>query len=157
MIAVGIGCTVTVADAAQPVPSELVITAVEVVMTPGLPVTTPDGSTVATEGSLDVQLLPAAPESVILEPAHTCSEGAVGVDGSGSTVCVRVIKQPDGKVYVTFTVSGPLIPQNTPLVLPMEPIALLLLAQVPPEGVLVSVVQEPTHAAADPVMAAGNA
>ena len=157
VIAVGIGCTVTVTEAAQPVPRELVIMAVDVVSTPGLPVTTPEASTVATEGSLEVQLLPDAPESVMLEPAHTCNDGAVGAVGSGNTVCVRVMKQPEGSVYVTLTVSGPLRPQNTPLVLPMDPIAELLLVHMPPVGVLLSVVHEPTHTADDPPMAAGNA
>jgi hypothetical protein len=97
-MAVGIGCTVTVTEAEQPVPSELVMMAVDVVITPGFPVTTPKGSTVATEGSLVLQVLPDAPESVMVEPAQTCNEGAVGVVGSGKTVCVRVTKQPEGKV-----------------------------------------------------------
>lgn len=60
-------------------------------------------------------------------------------------------------MYVTVTVSGPLTPQNEPLELPMVATDVLLLAHVPPEGVLFRVTQAPTHVAPEPVMAVGSA
>lgn len=79
---VGIGLTVTTTEAEQPVPSELVMVAVEGTNT-GPPVTTPNVFTVATAISLLVHELPGAPDSVMVAPAHTCREGADGVGGSG--------------------------------------------------------------------------
>ncbi len=63
-----------------------------------MPVTTPDGSTVATSGLPDDQVAPGvALDKVVVEPSHTLVAPVIAA-GSGFTTTGVDVRQPAGKV-----------------------------------------------------------
>jgi hypothetical protein len=120
-----------------------------------MPVTIPDEApTVVIVKLLLLQLPPVvASFKVIVEPWQKAMLPVIAA-GKGLTVMVRVIMQPVGAVYVMFVV-----PAATPLTIPLETptvaAAVLLLPQVPPAMVLVSVEVAPIHTEAGPPIVGG--
>jgi hypothetical protein len=119
-----------------------------------IPETTPViESTPASDRLPELQVPPAtALERTVVEPTHTLPLPVI-VAGAASTVTPRVVKQPVPKVYVIT-----LVPADTPETTPVVPIVatdILLLAQVPPPG-LVSVVVELPQRTAVPVIDNGT-
>ena len=118
------------------------------------PVTIPVvGLTVPTAGLELLQVPPAVGfDRVVVEPRH-----AVGIPviapGDATTVTIAVSKQPPN-AYVTIVVPG-----ATPVMIPLaEPIVatpVLLLVQLPPAVVLLSVTDELTQMVESPVIGAG--
>jgi hypothetical protein len=152
VIAAGKGLTVTTAVAIQPVDNVYVITGVPA----AIPLTTPVGNTVASNGSPLLQLPPVLPSlNVVVNPGHTLITPVI-TDGNGFTVIGQTALQPPGKVYIILGV-----PVATPLTIPVvEPTVALersLLLHVPPPVASASVVVEPTHTVEAPVTTAGDA
>jgi hypothetical protein len=85
---------------------------------------------------------------------HT-DDSPVMIAGKGLTVKEEIVLQPVAKEYVIFTTPG-----TTPVTIPVnEPTvatAILLLVQVPPPVLLVSVVVLPSHTLNVPVMGTGD-
>jgi hypothetical protein len=148
-IAPGCAFTVTTSVAAHTPGPKLIV---EV---PGLrPVTTPDGSIVATAVllllhvpsvlvSVNVMLLPwqIIPEPVIVSP-------------EGFTRTVAVTLQPAAVVKVTVALPLPCV-ATVPLKVSITTTEVSLLLHVPPPGLLVSVVPVPWHSVVAPLMPPG--
>ena len=118
------------------------------------PVTIPDDDPMAAiAGLLLVHVPPAGVEfSVVVNPTQTASVPVMFV-GLALTVTIAVLIHPVASVYVITSVPG-MIPVTIPLVMPT--FALLLFAvHVPPAGVELSVVVNPTHTFSVPVIVVG--
>lgn len=153
VIAAGEGFTVTIAVAAQPSVDVYDM----IVVPPATPVTTPVvAPTVATDVALLLQVPPGvASLSVVVCPEHTSSV-PVMADGNALTVTTRMAKHPAPVVYVIVAVPGAM-PLTIPVDKPTEATEGVVLVQVPPETVLVSVVVVATHSEAVPPIADGVA
>lgn len=126
------------------------------VTAPGtIPLTNPDVAfTVAVPASLLLHVPPGVTlVTVPVAPTHTAVVPPI-VPGLAYTVTVLVTLQPDGNVYEICEV-----PAVTPVTIPSpEPTVAtgrLLLVHVPPDGDELSVVVDPTHSPAVPVIAPG--
>jgi hypothetical protein len=75
--------------------------------------------------------------------------------GDTLTVTVLVIAQPVGSVYV-INVVPVVTPVTTPDELPMVATAVVVLTQIPPDGLEVSVMDAVTQTAEGPVIAVGR-
>ena len=119
------------------------------------PVTIPDVPTVASAVLLLLHAPPPASVKVLVKPTHTVAVPEIA-DGSGLTVIVLVIIQPEADVYV---IRG--LPLATPVTTPVADATvasvILLLLHVPPDGVEFNVVVAATHSTAVPVIAVGIA
>lgn len=120
------------------------------------PVATPSELTVATTVLVLVHdsVFTLVEVSEVVLPSHTVS-GPV-ITGDELTVTMADAVQPLARVYTTDVVPPP-IPPTTPLLTPTVPTAEVVLLQVPPAGVLASVVVAPVHVARVPVIAVGAA
>jgi hypothetical protein len=150
---IGPGAAFTVATAVvkQPVGSVYVIVDV--------PGATPNKAPFAEPiVAMPVVLLAHVPPPVVLvsvevAPTHTDRTPPM-FGGSALTVTIRTAAQPEGGVYVIVVVPG-VTPHATPEA-SIVPIAVLLLAHVPPVIALVSEVQEPTHMLGVPAIGAAG-
>ena len=116
------------------------------------PVTVPSVPTVA----IAVLLLlhetpPTASLRVIVDPAQTDVLPEIG-PGVTSTVTLPVAVQPDGMMYVMASMPV-LTPVTVPVTDPIVAINTLLLLQIPPVTVSVSVVLFPSHSSAPATLA----
>lgn len=119
------------------------------------PVTTPLAAIVATAVVLLLHVPPAGvPVSAVDDPSHTVSVPSIGF-GSGVTVTIVVLLQPEPNAYVTEAVPA-VIPVATPVVALIDMLPLGVL-QVPPAGVALSVVLLPIHTVKVPLIVPGAA
>jgi hypothetical protein len=153
--AAGSGLTVTgKADAAVP---QTVVTLYLIVSAPAeRPDMTPDTETAA----LPVVMLQKPPvavvASVVVAPTQTVDDPEiVPAAGSGFTVIVVTRIHPVGSVYVISVVPAAR-PVNVPVADPIVPILVVLLAHVPPDGVLEIVVDAPKQTLVAPAIAPGS-
>jgi hypothetical protein len=150
VIAVGNAFTVAIVVLMQPFDAVYVIVAVP----KAEPLTTPAALTGA---------IPVAPElhvppngvalSVVVEPMHTPDDP--DITGRAFAVAMAVTKHPVPNVYVMTEV-----PAETPVITPVDGFTVTLvplLLQVPPAGVLASVLVASTQTPSVPVMAVGIA
>src|SRR5258708_7833975 len=90
---------------------------------------------------------------VVVAPMHTLLAPVIAPGEALTVTVVDTLQLPDERVYVTVVV-----PADTPVTTPFASTvvtALLLLLQLPPAGLLLSVVVLPTHTDVVPVIAAG--
>jgi hypothetical protein len=119
------------------------------------PVTSPDAFTDATAVLPDVQLPPPIPLFNVVDwPTHIVIVPLIDV-GRTFTVTCAVRRHVVGRVYVIVA-----LPFEIPITIPEEltvamPVALLL--HVPPIGLLITLVELPSHTSCVPVITAGSA
>jgi hypothetical protein len=120
------------------------------------PVITPVvGLMVSVAGQPLLQLPPVvAFVAVVVEPTQVARLPPI-VAGNGLTVSVTELEQPVVSVHIIVTVPAE-IPVTIPEDEPTVAMAVLLLDQVPPAGLLVSVVVEPSHTAGAAGLITGN-
>jgi hypothetical protein len=92
--------------------------------------------------------------STIDKPAHIATFVPAVTTGNGLTVNSRVAKQPPGSVYVTVVV--PSVPGVTTPEASIAAMPASAIVHEPPLTVLVSVVDEPIHTTAVPLIVDGN-
>jgi hypothetical protein len=97
---------------------------------------------------------PAVLVSVVVAEVQTFDAPLIA--GVGFTVTTAVLAQPLASEYVIVAVPEA-TPDTTPVDAPMAATAVLLLVQVPPPVVLVSIVVEPTQTVCVPAIFAGVA
>jgi hypothetical protein len=110
--------------------------------------------TVATEGVPLVQLPPAvAFESAVVSPRQISKSPVIG-GGAGLTVTMMKVVQPPVNVYLTVS-----MPMPTPVTTPVAGSTIAAkppLVHVPPETVLLSVTELPSHKLVVPEIIPGN-
>ena len=122
------------------------------------PVTSPVVLTVAIVGSVALHVPPAAPSvSVVVTPAQIVVVPVIApADGSAFTVfiIVAVLLQPVLPSVIVYPIVA--VPAAMPVTTPPATVAVpgALLLQVPPVAASVSVVVEPAHSLAVPVIGA---
>jgi hypothetical protein len=92
--------------------------------------------------------------SVVVCPTHIVPVPVIAA-GSGLIVATVVSEQVVGSVYVSVVVPAS-TPPSIPEVLPIVPLAGVLLSHVPPAGVPVSVDDDPSHTCSEPVTPVGR-
>jgi hypothetical protein len=92
--------------------------------------------------------------SVVVCPTHIVPTPVMAA-GSGLMVATVVSEHVVGSVYVSVVVPAS-TPPSIPEVLPIVPLAGVLLSHVPPAGVPVSVDDEPSHTCSEPVTPVGR-
>jgi hypothetical protein len=148
----GSGLTVEITVVLQPVGNVYVT-----VVVPGAkPDTKPVVETMlVTAASPEAQVPPAVLlVSMPVPPAHNCN-GPVIDGGFGLTVTAEVRKQPVGSWYVIVAVPDAM-PVTKPVIGPTVAIAVLLLLQLPLAVADVSVICDPAHIFAGPVITEGK-
>ncbi len=150
-IAAGSGFTVMIFDLVQPVPT----IPHTIVTVPGVtPVTMPlEAPTVATDGVPELHVQPGVVVDNVVGWPTQATDGPVIAAGNGFTVTVAVRPQPPA-VYVIPEVPA-LLPLTTPEV-DMTVAAVPETLQLPPNGVLLNVVVDPTHTFNAPVITDGT-
>jgi hypothetical protein len=153
VMAAGSGLTVTILVSWQP-PAPIVYVTSHVPA--DMPLTTPEPKPmVAMPGQATLQVPPAGePMAVVVDPAHTCKVPVMAV-GSGLMSTTTERWQPVGSVYIMLAVPD-VRPDTMPVPAPTVATAVLLLLQVPPVLVVLSVVVCPTQALVLPVITAGS-
>ncbi len=121
-----------------------------------MPVTTPDALIVATDVLDEAHVPPLTVlDSVDVRPVHIdVVPDIVPALGAGFTVKLSTWKQPVGIMYEMRTVPAE-TPSTAPVPVPTVAITVLEELHVPPEVVLVSVVDIPTHVLEAPEIVAG--
>lgn len=118
------------------------------------PVTVPVPLTVPTPGVLLLHVPPLTDALSAREvPMHTAEPPDNA--GVGCTVTVVVVTQPETEYEMTDVPA--MMPATMPVADPMVATEPVLLVHVPPEVALLSVVVEPLHKVAVPLIAAGDA
>ena len=122
-----------------------------------MPEATPPTRPVPVTVAMPVLLLDQAPIpgslSSVVAPAQTVAVPEIA-DGNGLTVTIIVFVHPVGAVKIIADVPAT-TPPITPVADPAVAMDVLLLAQVPGPEASVSVVVDPAHTVAMPVIAAG--
>lgn len=153
IIAGGAEDTVTIVVRKQPAADVYEIVAVPV----ATPVRTPVPGTMVAMAVLPLAHVP--PDGVHVSVTVLAGHIVVGppiAPGSGLTVTVRVLKQPvNDDVYVIVVVPTATV-FTMPVAMPIVAIPALLLLQVPPALVLVSVMLDPMHTEPGPPINGGK-